>query len=259
MPEVGVIGIAGEVRHNKVNTTNCPHWEIADGDALALDFNMKSFTFINDFAAAGYGVCLLQKNHVTPLNRADVEEGGVKVVMGPGTGLGEGILVKSSFAKCYEVFSSEGGHVDFNVRSQEDWDLRCFAENYICNSNNIENLRGKVEKLDRVSIERLCAGPAVPLIYEFMKTKYPDLPRVLENNDDKKPDDLTSGDIIACGMNTEDELCKKVVRKFAEIFGAEVGNMAMKVLPYGGIYLTGGVCIGIMNFLEHDHHFMHTV
>ena len=92
-----------------------------------------------------------------------------------------------------------------------------------------------------------------------MKTKYPDLPRVLENNDGKKPDDLTSGDIIACGMTTEDELCKKVVRKFAEIFGAEVGNMAMKVLPYGGIYLTGGVCIGIMNFLEHDHHFMHTV
>jgi glucokinase len=50
-------------------------------------------------------------------------------------------------------------------------------------------------------------------------------------------------------MKTDDELCKKVVSKFAEIFGAEVGNMAMKVLPYGGIYLTGGVCTGIMDFL----------
>jgi glucokinase len=44
--------------------------------------------------------------------------------MGPGTGLGEGILTKSQFAKCHEVFSSEGGHVDFAVRSEEDWKLR---------------------------------------------------------------------------------------------------------------------------------------
>lgn len=90
------------------------------------------------------------------------------VVMGPGTGLGEGYLTKSSFSQCYEIFSSEGGHTDFSVRNEEDWKLREFAMDYIKNSKNIENKRSS-EEITRVSIERLCAGPAVPLIYEFMK------------------------------------------------------------------------------------------
>lgn len=59
--------------------------------------------------------------------------------MGPGTGLGEGILTKSAFSKCHEVFSSEGGHVDFSVTSEEDWKLREFALNFIKNSENVEN------------------------------------------------------------------------------------------------------------------------
>ena len=86
--------------------------------------------------------------------------------MGPGTGLGEGILTKSQFAKCHEVFSSEGGNVDFAVRSVEEWKLRYFAVDYIENSKNVENRHGKA-KLDRVSTERILAGPAVPLIYKF--------------------------------------------------------------------------------------------
>ena len=167
--------------------------------------------------------------------------------MGPGTGLGEGYLTKSVFSQCYEIYSSEGGHVDFTVRNEEDWKLHQFAINYIKTSNNEENKRGKAE-ITRVSIERLCAGPAVPLIYEFMKQQFPDLPRVLE--EDKKPDELLSGDIISCGMKTKDELCMKVIRKFTEIFAVEVGNMCIKTLPTGGVYLLGGVTHGIMEFLE---------
>lgn len=101
-----------------------------------------------------------------------------------------------------------------------------------------------------MSIERLCAGPAVPLIYEFMKVQYPDLPRILETN--KKDIELTSGDIISAGMIKKDELCMKVIKKFAEILAVEVGNMALKTLPYGGVYLVGGVTVGIMDYLEKD-------
>ena len=130
------------------------------------------------------------------------------VVMGPGTGLGEGYLTKSVFSKCYEVFSSEGGHTDFSVRNEDDWKLRQFALDYIKNSKNVENKRS-AEEITRVSIERLCAGPVVPLIYEYLKLQHPDLKRVLE--DDKSPDELQSGDIIKCGMDTQDELCMLVV------------------------------------------------
>jgi glucokinase len=97
------------------------------------------------------------------------EEGAPRVVMGPGTGLGEGYMTKSVFSSCYEIHGCEGGHTDFAVTSEEDWKLRQFAIDYIQNSNNKENERGK-DTIERVSVERLCAGPAVPLIYEFMKT-----------------------------------------------------------------------------------------
>jgi len=139
--------------------------------------------------------------------------------MGPGTGLGQGILFKKDADGHYEPSSSEGGHVDFTVKTQEDWDLVCFAREYIENSNNIENLRGK-GKVGRMSIERLCAGPAVPLIYSFMKNKYSFLDTILEKGQNaKKFDDLESKDIIQAAINLKDPLCMKVIEKFSEIFG----------------------------------------
>jgi len=90
-------------------------------------------------------------------------------VLGPGTGLGMGILVKHEKDSSYDPSPSEGGHVDFTVKNKEDYDLMTFAKHYIETSNNVENMRAK-GKINRVSIERLGAGPAVPLIYAFMKT-----------------------------------------------------------------------------------------
>ena len=124
---------------------------------------------------------------------------------------------------------------------------------YIENSNNVENLRSK-DKLTRVSIERLCAGPAVPLIYQFMKKEYPELKSELEV--ETKFDDLTSGHIIQAGIIKKDPLSMKVIEKLTEIYAVEVGNMALKVIPYGGIFLVGGVTSGIMSYLETDHSFM---
>jgi glucokinase len=77
------------------------------------------------------------------------------------------------------VFPSEGGHVDFSVRNKEDFELLEFAKEFIEHSNNEENRRAK-GKVTRISIERLCAGPALPLIYDFIAKKNPDLERVLE-------------------------------------------------------------------------------
>jgi len=83
------------------------------------------------------------------------------------------------------------------------------------------------------------------------------LPRNLELY--KKADELTSSDIMGAGLERNDELCMKVIKKFAEILAVEVGNAAVKMLPYGGIYLVGGVAAGIKDYLEKDHSFMHTV
>ena len=69
------------------------------------------------------GVLQLQEKDYERLNRAPVEDGGVKVVLGPGTGHGQGFLIKSKFSPCYEVFPAEGGHVEFAPRDELDMRL----------------------------------------------------------------------------------------------------------------------------------------
>lgn len=129
-----------------------------------------------------------------------------------------------------------------------------FAKNFIENSENVENQRAK-GKIDRVSIERMCAGPAVPLIYDFMRTKYPNLERVLEK-EGFSFNDIDSKMIIRQGIEKKDELCLKVIEKFTELFGVETGNFALKTLPYGGIYLIGGVTTGISDYILHHNTFI---
>ena len=208
----------------------------------------------------GRGVAGIKEKDYITVNKADAVPDGVRIVTGPGTGYGQAYLVKGAFAPCYEVFPSEGGHVDFAARSEEDWELVKFAYEFIEHSNNVENLRGKT-KATRMSIERVCAGPAVPMIYEFFKTKIPDseMERVLEKGDDAKtPDQITSFDIVnaAFRAGNPDPLCRKVVEKFAEILAVEVGNHALKTLPYGGIFLVGGVTQGISELILKDDRFM---
>jgi glucokinase len=95
-------------------------------------------------------------------------------------------------------------------------------------SDNIENLRGK-GKISRVSVERLCAGPAVPLLYDFIATRNRDLERTLEK-EGHRFEDLTSKMIIQKGIEDKDPLCVRVIEKFTEIFAVEAGNFALKTL-----------------------------
>ena len=194
----------------------------------------------------------LKDNDYSRLNRAPIEEGGVKVVLGPGTGHGQGYLVKSKFSPCYEVFPSEGGHVEFAPRDEVDMRLLQFGYDFIENSNNIENKRGKA-KLQRISHERLGAGPAIPLIYEFMKKEHASMTRILEQGEGaKQPDDINSHDVISAAIDQKDPLCTKVLDKFSEIFAVQAGDTALKYLPYGGVYLVGGVTMGIRDKLLTD-------
>lgn len=166
-PHLGVCGFAGPVVDNMVEATNIKHWPICRGQAIADACKMKEFIFINDFEAAGYGVLNLTESQFINLN--DVRpNGNVKAVIGPGTGLGECLIHRSHGSNYYDVIPCEGGHCDFAVRNQEDWDLVNFARDFIENSDNIENERAK-GKIERVSCERLIAGPAVPLIFKFME------------------------------------------------------------------------------------------
>lgn len=87
-PKVGVIGIAGAVHNNCVKVTNVPHWPMLDGKSIQQICNIDKFLFINDFAAAAYGVCNMEAKDYFRLCDSKPTSDGPKVVMGPGTGLG---------------------------------------------------------------------------------------------------------------------------------------------------------------------------
>ena len=124
------MGIAGPVNQNTVVTVNIPHWPVSDGYAIGEICKMDSFLFINDFTAAGYGVSTLtHKDYQIVGSCGDtsrMKEGphSVKLIVGPGTGLGQGILIKGADENSlYEPYPSEGGHVDFTVKNEDDFNL----------------------------------------------------------------------------------------------------------------------------------------
>ena len=119
---------------------------------------------------------------------------------------------------------------------------------FIEHSNNAENLRGK-SKLERLSIERVCAGPAVPMLYAFLKSRHPDIKTVFDESG-KAFDEIESKDVIHNGMKENpDEICKRVVDYFTKIFAVSAGNHAATFKPYGGMYLVGGVTTGIQDHI----------
>lgn len=211
---------------------------------------MEHFLLINDFKAAGLGLCQIHEKDVFRLNNVKYESDAVKVIMGPGTGMGQAALFKSPHSPYYEVISTEGGHKDFTPTTEEDWKLQNFAKEYLATSNHFENQSKKNHTYQKVSVENLCAGPAVPLIYEFYKTVYPDLPRILEGDKpNQSAENLRAGDIIKAGIEKDDPLCVHVIHKFVQILANEVGNLGLQFLPYGGIFITGGVTNGIASYI----------
>ena len=123
------------------------------------------------------GLLQLQESDYDRLTDNDIDPSGVKVVLGPGTGHGQGFLVKSKFSPCYEVFPTEGGHVEFSPRNAEDMKIVDFAYDYLATSRNVENERNllQLDKIRRISHERLGAGPGLPLLYEFYKKQHPEM------------------------------------------------------------------------------------
>lgn len=193
------------------------------------------------------GIINLTTDDYVKLNDAPELPGKPKAVIGPGTGLGMGFLIKSEYSPYYEVCPAEGGHSEFAPRNEEEFAIVEFAKDFIARSDNVENLRAKGE-IKRVSVERVGAGPAVPLLYSFYSQRHPELETIFEK-EGKNFKDVTSKDIIKAAMERNDPLCMKVVQKFTEIFAVETANLSLKTLPFGGVYLIGGVTQGIKKYM----------
>jgi len=224
-------GIAGPVVKGKVKTTNLP-W-IIDEKKLGKELGLRSVHLVNDLEAIAYGVPLLEVADLHTLNEGVKAAGGPVAVIAPGTGLGEAFLIWDG-NRC-RAHASEGGHADFGPTGPMEIDLL----QYLC------------KKFKHVSYERICSGHGLPNIYAFLRDRgYAIEPAWLA-------DQLNSADdptpvIVNAALDTENtcELCRTTLHVFVSVLGAEAGNLALKVLATGGVYLGGGIPPRIIPALE---------
>ncbi|MCS6782195.1 MAG: glucokinase [Gloeomargarita sp. SKYBB_i_bin120] len=211
-PELACLAVAGPVEENTMNLTN-RNWRIT-GDALAQQWDIPQVRFLNDLEAVGYG--LLQ---LTPADWVVLQEGkkvpGAPIgVVAAGTGLGECFLTWDG--QQYRVWPSEGGHVDFAPRNDRELGLWRYLQ----------------AQFGRVSAERVVSGPGLWNIYRYLAQVYPEQAKaeILARQDPAM--------ITAC---LHDPLCSQAVDIFIANYGSEAGNLALKLLARGGIYLAGGI------------------
>jgi glucokinase len=193
-----------------------------DASSLSQVLNGAPVYLLNDLSAVAHAIPFLQADDLETINPGEAAPGGAKAVIAPGTGLGEGFLVWDGTR--YQAAPSEGGHADFapNTPLQD------------------ELLRYLRQRYGHVSCERVCSGMGLPDLYAFFKDSgrlsEPEwLQHQLSEAKDRTPV------IVRSAVEEGVEISKATLELFVSILGSEAGNMALKVLATGGVYLAGGI------------------
>jgi glucokinase len=227
-PEVACFGIAGPVRNGRVETSNLP-WVI-EQSRLAQQIQLPATLLINDLEASAWGIGALGPQDLTPLsavasNRVDRNQAadcaGNQAVIAPGTGLGEAGLFWDG--RQHQVFACEGGHTDFAPQGEIQ----------------IKLLQFLAGRYGHVSYERILSGPGLVNVYEFLR----------EQGCGEEPagfaQKLAQGDAAAAistaALNGSNRLAEQALDLWIAVYGAEAGNLALKIMATGGIYLGGGI------------------
>jgi glucokinase len=232
----GCFGVAGPVVDGHVKTTNLP-WEMDEAE-LSEALSLEKVHLLNDLESIANAVPQLEPTDLLTINEGRPEVGGSIAVIAPGTGLGEAFLTWDGHG--YHAFPSEGGHTDFGPS----------------NDLEIELLRYLMKRYHHVSYEWVCSGMGIPNIYNFLKEgQYEEEPDWLaqEMAEAEDPTPIIVNNAISGTEATS--ICKKTLDIFVTVLGAEAGNMALKVLATGGVYLGGGIPPRILHELE-DGRFM---
>jgi len=218
-PSVACFGVAGPVRNGRVETSNLP-W-LVESKRLASELHLPTATLINDLEANAWGIAALQPDDVVVLNQVRGTPIGNKAVIAAGTGLGEAGMYWDGSK--HHVFASEGGHSDFAPRNELEVDM-------------LNYLRAQ---FDHVSYERIVSGPGLVNVFHFLR----------DTGRGEEPSWLTeqmaAGDpaaaISSAALSGKCSLCEHAVDLFVSIYGAESGNLALKIMALGGVYVGGGI------------------
>ena len=227
-PEVACFGIAGPVRNGRVETSNLP-WTV-EASRLARELQLPSAMLINDLEANAWGIACLSEKDMVPLNQVSGTPVGNQAVISAGTGLGEAGLYWDGHG--YDVFACEGGHCDFAPRTEIEIDL----------------LRYLTARFGHVSFERIVSGPGLVNVYHFLRDTHraEEPPWLAEQMLHSDPGATVSQAAIA----GKSPLAEQALQLWISIYGAEAGNLALKLMATGGVYLGGGIAPKIISKLS---------
>jgi len=221
-------GIAGPVKKGRCEATNLP-W-VVDSKTVAKQLRLRHVGLINDLVANAYGINTLKSKDFVVLNKGARNASGNRAIISAGTGLGEAGLFWDG--KTYRPFESEGGHADFAPRNHLEMELLDYAMNHY----------------RRVSYERLVSGPGLLQVYSFLRDtgKGEEPPWLAEQMRQNDPSPV----IAENALNGKSPLCRQALELFVSLYGAEAGNLALKVMATGGVYLGGGIAPKIISKMK---------
>ncbi|HEY2825542.1 MAG TPA: glucokinase [Gemmatimonadales bacterium] len=227
-PGRACFGIAGPVVNGETHVSNLP-W-VVNAQALGAEVGIAKTALINDFLAVGYGIERLAPGDLVTLQQGRRVADGPIALIGAGTGLGEGMLVWDDGK--YRVHASEGGHADFAPRDAGEIGLLLHLQ----------------RTFGHVSYERVLSGHGLVECYKFLAEarvgrEHPDIKAEMAKED-------PAAVITRHAMEGSDALSRKALDLFCSVYGAEAGNMALRLMATGGVYLAGGIAPRIVHRLD---------
>jgi len=227
--EAACFGVAGAVRDGTVHATNLP-WTVS-ARQISSEIGVANVQLINDLEANAHGIVMLEDTDFVTLNPGVPDPKGNRALISAGTGLGEAGLLAEGGGH-YRPFPSEGGHVEFAPRNEIEINL----------------LRYLMGRFEHVSYERVLSGPGLHNIYDFLRDtgRGEEAPWLAEQIKQGDP----SAAIAKSALEGTSEICVQALDIFVSIYGAEAGNLALKVVATGGTFIGGGIAPKILRKLS---------
>jgi len=223
------LGIAGPVVDQRCQTTNLP-W-LLDAELLKLKLGITQVKLLNDLEAMALGMLHLPEHELLELNPNAKTQTGNCAVIAAGTGLGEALLYWDG--QQHHAIATEGGHTDFAAQNNLQIQLLDFLSK---------------QYPEHVSYERILSGIGFSHLYDFL-CELKIAPPCSEVDNISK--DMDRNALISeLGITKKDPCCIAVLTLFIEIYGAEAGNLALKSLATGGVFIGGGIAPKILPALQ---------
>ena len=221
--EAAGFGVAGPVIDYRVKATNLP-W-IVDRTSLATQLGTPHVVLLNDLEATAHSLALMQPSELSILNQGMPSPQATQTLLASGTGLGEAHLFWDG--KQYRVVSSEGGHTDFAPRNEQE----------------IELLRFMKKSHDCVSVELILSGRGFHTIHTFLNPS-------VQHSSFAGPEADASPEITRLALEGKCPVCVQTLDLWVSLYGSEAGNLALKVLARGGVWVAGGIAVKIRKKME---------